>query len=145
MPNFNAMFKTEVGRLARREVRPDVLATKKAQAQHRRDIAALKREVAGLRRTVTFLEGRERQRLGTTPPPEAAQGVRFSPKWLKAHRSKLGLSAADYARMVGVSPLSVYNWESGKTKPQAKQIAAWAQIRGLGKREALKRLEMLGG
>jgi hypothetical protein len=55
MPNFNAMFKTEVGRLARREVRPDVQATKKAQAQHRRDIAALKREVAGLRLTVALL------------------------------------------------------------------------------------------
>jgi DNA-binding transcriptional regulator YiaG len=67
--------------------------------------------------------------------------VRFSGKSLKAHRAKLQLSAADYAALVGVSPLTIYNWEKGKTKPQAQQIKAWAAIRHLGKREAWKRLE----
>jgi len=46
---------------------------------------------------------------------------------------------------VGVSEQTVYNWEAGSSKPQAKQLAALVAVRGLGKREAVKRLEMMGG
>ena len=37
------------------------------------------------------------------------------------------------ARLLGVSALSVYKWESGKTRPRAKQIEAIAALRGMGK------------
>jgi DNA-binding transcriptional regulator YiaG len=143
LPNFNAVFKSEVTRLARKEVRALTQATRKAATQHRREIAALKRQVSDLLRRTGFLEGQEKRRLVKAPPRSAAEGVRFSPKWLKAHRAKLGISAADYAKLVGVSGLTIYNWESGKSKPREKQIAKWAVVRGLGKREALKRLEMV--
>jgi DNA-binding transcriptional regulator YiaG len=56
----------------------------------------------------------------------------------------VGLSASDYGRLVGVTPLTIYNWEKGKSKPRPKQLAAWGQIRGLGKREARRRLDLLG-
>ncbi|MEX0885217.1 MAG: helix-turn-helix transcriptional regulator [Phycisphaeraceae bacterium] len=79
------------------------------------------------------------------PPAEAAEQVRFSPKWLKAHRQKLGLSQEDYGNLAGVSGLTIYNWETGKTKPRQQQLAGWATIRGLGRREARKRLELLEG
>jgi hypothetical protein len=36
-----------------------------------------------------------------------------------------------------------YNWGSGKSKLRQEGLAAPASVRGLGKREALKRLEML--
>lgn len=144
MPNFNAVFKSEVARLARKEIRAAVGATKKATAQQRRDVAALKRRVHDLERQVAFLEGQEKKRLVVKPkaPPK---GTRFSPSWVKADRGRLGLSAKDYGRLVGVSALTVYSWESGKSKPREKQLAAWAAIRGLGKREALRRLEVLEG
>ena len=72
---------------------------------------------------------------------EAAEGVRFSGKWVKSHRNKLGLSAAHYSHLVGVSTMTIYNWERGHSRPRAKQLAAWAAIRGIGKREAWRRLE----
>jgi DNA-binding transcriptional regulator YiaG len=143
VPNFNAVFKSEVTRLARKEVRALTQATKKAAAQHRREIAALKRQVSDLLKRTGFLEGQEKQRLLKAPAKSAADGVRFSPKWAKSHRAKLGISAADYGRLVGVSGLTIYNWESGKSRPREKQIAKWAAIRGLGKREAMKRLDMI--
>ena len=59
---------------------------------------------------------------------------------LKTHRAKLGLSAKDYGTLVGVSGLTVYHWEAGKSKPRKKQLAALAAVRGMGKREALARL-----
>ena len=45
------------------------------------------------------------------------------------------------AKILGVSALSVYKWESGKTRPRARQIEAIASLRKMGKREALARLE----
>jgi transcriptional regulator with XRE-family HTH domain len=62
---------------------------------------------------------------------------------VRAQRERLGLSAADYAKLVGVSSLTIYNWEHGKTRPRAEQLAALVALRGIGKREALHRLELL--
>jgi len=145
MPNFNALFKAEVARLARKEIRAEVGATKKAAAQLRHDVAALKRQVAALERQVAFLEKQEGRRLTRAPAAKAPKGTRFSPVWVKADRKRLGLSAKDYGRLVGVSGLTIYNWEGGKSKPREKQLAAWAAVRGLGKREVLRRLAVLDG
>lgn len=65
---------------------------------------------------------------------------RFSAKGLKTHREQLGLSADSYGKLVGVSGLSIYNWEQEKARPRESSIAALASIRGLGKREAASRL-----
>ena len=47
----------------------------------------------------------------------------------------------DYAALIGVSALTVYNWEKGKTRPRAAQLEAWGAIKGLGKREAWQKLD----
>ena len=143
MPNFNAAFKAEVARLARKEMRTAIDGPKKAAAQLRHDVAALKRQVAALERQVSFLEKQEGRRLTETPASTAPKGTRFSPGWVKSDRKRLGLSAKDYGRLVGVSGLTIYNWESGKSKPRAKQLAAWAAVRGLGKRDVQRRLAVL--
>ncbi len=148
MPNVKEVLREEIQRLARKEIRAATDTLKKHVAEQRKTIASLKREVADLKRTQTFLEKREKRRLvkaQDAPAAEEAEGVRFSPKWVAADRSRLGLSAKDYATLVGVSMLTIYNWEKGKSKPRAPQLAAWAKVRGIGKREAMKRLELLGG
>ena len=144
MPNLGSILKDEIRRLARREIRSQVAATKRAAAHHRRDIAELKRLVKCLANRLAFLESQEKKRV-SKPIMEAPSGqVRFSARWLKAQRERLGLSAANYGRLVGVSGLTIYNWEGGKAKPRRGKIAVLAAMRGLGKREALKRLEMMG-
>lgn len=43
------------------------------------------------------------------------------------------MSAADYAKLVGVSPQTIYNWEKGKTRPRKEQIARLSLLSvGLG-------------
>jgi len=118
---------------------------RKATAQYRRDIASLKRQVDGQAKTIAFLQKQERRRLEKTPRVEETElsGTRYSAKGLRSHRNKLGLSARDYAALVGVSELTIYNWEQEKTRPRTKQLAALVTVRGIGKRDALKRLEML--
>ena len=59
MPNLQSVLKQEIQRLARKGVRYELEATKKAVAQHRRDIAELKRRNRTLERTVNYLQSRE--------------------------------------------------------------------------------------
>ena len=145
MPNIAAILKEEITRLARKEIKDQVGPLKKTVAEQRRTIAELKRKIATLERNQSFLQKQEKRRLSEAPKAEAAEGVRFSPKWVKADRKRLGLSAKDYGLLVGVSGLTIYNWESGKSKPRAKALAGWAEARGIGKREAIRRLELLEG
>ncbi|MHC4910578.1 MAG: helix-turn-helix domain-containing protein [Planctomycetota bacterium] len=143
MTNLATALRIEISRLARKEIKALTGSTKKAAAQHRRDIAELKRRVADLSKRVAFLESQERKRVSKHAPAEPAERARFSPRGVKAHRERLGISAADYALLVGVSALTIYNWESGKSKPRQQQLAALVAVRKLGKREAIKRLELL--
>ena len=143
MANLASALRDEITRLARKEIRQHVDPLKKTNAQLRRTVASLKSELADLQRTMRFLQTREKRRLEAPPQPDETKAVRFSPNWLKADRKRLGLSAEDYGRLVGVSSVTIYSWESGKSKPSAQRLAAWAEVRGIGKREARQRLELL--
>jgi len=145
MANLLSLLNERIRRVARREIRGQTQQTRRLTAQHRRDIAALKRQVADLARTVAFLEKQEQRRVASPPVPQEAKRVRFSARSVKAQRARLGLSAKDFGRLVGVSALTIYSWESGKSRPRARQLAGLAGVRHLGKREARQRLEMMGG
>jgi DNA-binding transcriptional regulator YiaG len=137
--NFAASLKTEVIRIARKELRVENQNLKKASAQYRGDIAALKRRVAELEKAVRTLA----RRLQYNEPAAAEDdGVkpRFSAQGLAAQRKRLGLSATDFGRLAGVSGQSIYHWEQGKAKPRAAQLLAIHAIRKIGKREAMERL-----
>lgn len=144
MSSLGSVLKAEISRLARREVSSGVEALRKQSAAHRRHIATLKRQVVALEKLVARL-GKENARALRASPPEGeeAQGVRFSAKGLKTLRTRFGFSAAEMGRLVGVSGQSVYNWENRKSVPRRSQVAALAQLRGLGKRAAVARLQEL--
>ncbi len=137
MPNIASVLKEEIARLARKEVRGETDGLKKHTAQFRTELAAIKRRLADLERQVARMQKR-----GTKAPvpEEAAGAVRFSAKGLHAHRERLGLSAGDMGRLIGVSAQTVYNWESGSTRPRGGQLAAIATVRKMGKREVAARL-----
>ena len=159
-------LKEEISRLARKEIRQQIAETVKSAARSERDIAELKRQIQALQQkpSATRTQDAPKQPAGKKAPSKKAaskkteakrQGgkaadeqsakqsarSRFSAEGLKAHRERLGLSADNYGRLIGVSGLSIYNWEGGKAKPRESSIAALASIRGIGKREAAKRVE----
>ena len=141
MPNIASVLKEEICRLAKKEVKAQVGKTQKAAAQYRRDIATLKRQMSQQEREIKLLKKQQGQ---PQVEEESDQNIRFSARSVKAQRQRIGLSAADYAKLVGVSPITIYNWESGKTKPQKAQLDALVAVRGIGKREAMKKLEEIG-
>jgi DNA-binding transcriptional regulator YiaG len=135
---------------SRTERRPSSNTTVKAPPKRRVDktrkprtaqeiVADLEARIAELRSRVAARKAKEKR---ATEP--RIKGPRFSPKWLASHREKIAVSAADYAALVGVSALTVYNWEKGKTKPRAKQLESLAKVRTLKKREAWKQLDAMG-
>ena len=145
MSNIATLLKAEISRISRREIRSQVQPLRKASAAYRREIAALKREVQNLQRQTRLLAK------STAKPAEAAAAkastppLRFVAKGLRSLRARLGLSAPDLARLLGVSDQSIYNWELKKTVPRREQLVAIATVRSLGRREALARLEAING
>ncbi len=140
MPNIAGVLKEEIRRLAKKEIKAQVGSTKQAVARYRSEIARLKRSLSQQEREIKLLKKQGGQPQTEEKPSES---VRFSARSVKAQRSRLGLSAADYGKLVGVSGLTIYNWEHDKARPRRAQLAALVAARGIGKREALKRLAEL--
>ena len=138
MSNLNLILKTEITRLARKEIKVAINPVRKANLASRKEIAELKRQVVLLQRGLKASSKPSKAYHEVTAV--SSSGTRFSPKGLKSQRGRLGLSAAEFGQLVGASGQSIYNWERGKTVPRASQQVALAAIRGLGKREAGKRL-----
>jgi len=137
-------LKDEIRRLARKEIREMVGSTKRAVAQYRLEIAGLKRQLGAQEKNVQQLKRRlAEQQPGAEVEEEPTAAVRFSARSVRAQRKRLRLSAADFGRLVGVSGLTVYNWESGRSRPRKAQFDALVAIRGIGKREARQRLQAL--
>jgi transcriptional regulator with XRE-family HTH domain len=133
-------MKDEISRLSRKAIRKEVLPLRRATATYRREIAALKRAVAALERRAKSLAKTAAPRNGA---PTVADGtpIRFVSKGLVSLRKRLGISAADLARLLGVSMQSIYNWEHKKATPRKEQVAAIAALRSIGKKDAQSRLQ----
>jgi DNA-binding transcriptional regulator YiaG len=152
MPNIASVFKAEITRLARKELRETSGGLKKAVAAQRSEIAGLKRRVQSLESIVRRLskssvvnEARPRPVAPSGEGEADATGLRFRAAGMAANRKRLGLSAADFGLLVGATGQSIYAWETGKTKPRPQALAAIAALRGIGKREVEAKLAQLKG
>lgn len=150
MANLASALKSEVTRLARKELRAETESLKKTVAAQRSDIAALKRRTSELEKALkalarTAVRQVSKARGSATSEEEGADAgqFRFRASGMASNRKRLGLSAEDFGLLVGASGQSVYLWESGKTKPRPQSLVAIAALRGIGKREVAGRLEAL--
>ncbi|HYP84137.1 helix-turn-helix transcriptional regulator [Variovorax sp.] len=140
MSNIASVLKNEIARVARREVRAEMETLKKASAQYRGAIAQLRREVADLQKQLRHAS----RRASAAAPAVRAAGKtdgndeggtprRFSAPRLAAHRAKLGISAAAYGKLVGMSGATIYLWEQGKSRPNAGQLERLATLRAMSR------------
>ena len=141
MSTFADQLKSEIARIAKKEVRAEIQALKKASAVYRGEIAALKRRIAGLEAQVKKLgKGAGRAKVVENAEEDSGAALRFRVAGFAALRKKLGISAADMGKLLGVSAQSVYHWETGKTKPRASQLAAISAVRKMGKKAVAAKL-----
>jgi DNA-binding transcriptional regulator YiaG len=155
MPNIATVFKAEITRLARKELRDESEALKRALASQRKEIASLKGRLKALEKLVQGLartpkparagQGASTSASGAEVESDSAEGLRFRPQGMASNRKRLGLSAADFALLVGTTGQSVYAWEAGKSRPKPEALKAIASLRHIGKREVTARLAELKG
>lgn len=139
MANIASFLKAEISRIARKEIRAETQTLKKASTQYRSDIAALKRRIAEQDRLIAKLRKSKAASVAVEPGKEGPQ-LRFRADGFASLRKKLGLSAADMGKLLGVSLQTIYHWEKGQSKPRASQLQGIAEVRKLGKRGAAARL-----
>lgn len=143
MTNIASLLKTEISRLARKEVRAETGSLKKSVSMYRADIAALKRRAQAMELELRRLRKAHAQAVPVKVQAKPSQNLRFTAKGLASQRRRLGLSASDVGLLVGASGQSIYNWEEGKAHPRAKHLPAIAALRTMGKKEASARLASL--
>lgn len=109
MPNIATVLKAGIARISRKEMKAETERLQAAVAQGRKDIIALKRQVAMLEKLVKQVT-KKVVKVSPAPVEKAepyAPKIRFSPARLAAHRQKLGLTANEFGAVVGVSGQSI--------------------------------------
>ena len=133
MSTFANQLKSEISRIARKELKSDTQGLKQASSRYRSEIAELKRRIASLESMVKQLSKRAAK--APAQPQEEETALRFRASGFASLRKKWGLSAHEMGHLLGVSAQSVYHWEAGKAKPRASQLQAIAKVRKMGKRQ----------
>jgi DNA-binding transcriptional regulator YiaG len=114
----------------------------------RRDVRRLRQAVRELRAQVAILRDAaarwadSQSSRGWQPgvSEDEARTARLSRGLIRKLRTRLGLSQAAVARLVGVSAAAVVQWEQGRATPTGKNRAALVGLRRLGKRQARRLL-----
>lgn len=139
MGSLITSLKSEITRVARKELKGELLSLRKIATAHRSEIAALKRQVKTIASELKAVQRASKpiaKDLTITDGQDKPSRIRFSAERFGALRSKLGLTQSEMAKVLGASALSVHKWESGAVQPRAAQMQKISSAMKLGKREA---------
>jgi DNA-binding transcriptional regulator YiaG len=136
MGKLEGIIKSEMVRLAKREMR-------KISAPLGKDVRLLKNTVSQLRKTVLNLErfaARQeselrKEKVQLEADPNEVKGSRFSPGLIRSLRKRLSITQRELAILAGVTVGAVHQWESGIFVPRAQKKGALVALRKLGRRE----------
>ena len=145
MPNVATVLREEILRLARKAVRDGTRKLSDDSATMKHDVADLKRRVTALERENRWLRSiadsyREQE---VAPNEEEVEKARITGRMVEKLRDKFNMTQAEFAMLVGVTPVTVLKWEhtDGKLSLRGGSKAALVELRKLTKREAQERLE----
>src|SRR5512136_254025 len=142
MGKLEATIKSEIVRLAKREIRKTLVPLG-------RDVRLLKSTVSQLRKAVLLLGrlvAQQQKELGKKKvpleaTPEEVKKSRFSPLLIRSLRKSLGISQKELAILVGVTVGAAHLWEKGKFEPKDEKKAVMVALRKLGRRDVRRLLE----
>jgi DNA-binding transcriptional regulator YiaG len=132
---IESMIKSEIQRLARREIRSTFLPMKREVRTMRLRLSGLIKGFTTLNRVAKEQVQRASEEFKLEASPEQIKIARFSPARIRALRIKKGLSQKALGMLVGVSLGTIVLWEKGKITPKAERKGALIALRKLGKRE----------
>lgn len=136
MTSLTKALRTEMRAAARGESKQAVEALRTELQAIRKSIALLERRLLTGVASAAGSGGMKGQGARAVAAGKKADGrrARFSPALMRKHREALGMSRKAYSRLLGVSSLSVYLWEAGRTRPRRQTVLAWQDLRKKGAR-----------
>jgi DNA-binding transcriptional regulator YiaG len=137
MVKIERIIKSEIMRLAKRELRPVFRPLKREMWQMRTKLSSLSKGIASLNRVTKELHLEEaKPKLEATP--EEIKASRLTPERIQGLRKKLSISQKELRIPIGASLGTVAMREKGKFKPKVDKKAVPAALRK--KREVKKLL-----
>jgi DNA-binding transcriptional regulator YiaG len=145
MSNVVKILKAEIGRISKREAKSATQGIGKSNTWLRKVVADLKKRVVQLERENKRLVSAMKKYHVESPQKvdvEEGKKARFTSKGIHSLRKKLRLSQADFGKLVGTTPHSVYLWEKkeGTLSLRDRTTAALLSIRGLTASDAKGKL-----
>ncbi len=141
MGKVESVIKTEIVRLARREMRQNFVPLNRDVRAMKSTLSQLRRAVAGLQRFVAQQEKvMKAQKTVLEAPPEEVKKARFSPRLMKTLRKRLGVTQREMATLAGVTVGAIYQWEKGIFEPRGDKKKVLVALRKLRRREARRLL-----
>ncbi len=134
--SFAVALRHEVRRQAVRELRKALVRVRLMQRQVRvlrEQAGAYRRKLAGVERRLGRLQ---RRGIRSFPAVGSGRGRRLTGDSIRTLRARLRMSRLRFARLVGVSPGSIFGWETGRTAPRRRSLARIVELRTMGVRAA---------
>ena len=142
MGKIEDVVRSEIVRLAKKQLRADVLPLTREVRELKRTVSRMNKTVAMLERIVARQQREmQQQKAQLQVSDDEVKRARFSPALIQKLRKRLGLTQSDMATLVGVSPATIGFWESGDTAPRDANRAALVALRKLGRRDAKQLIE----
>jgi DNA-binding transcriptional regulator YiaG len=147
MPKLAEVLRGEIIRISRREARVATAGIREAKIRLTKTVADLKRKIAKLQGENKCLVAAEKKRLAQKPhiTPETSRKARLTSKGIRRLRRKLGLSQANFAKLLGASTQTVHMWETkkGPLRLRGNTLASVLSAREMGARDAKRRIAEL--
>lgn len=134
-PSLAATLRSEIRRQSLVDVKKAQKRLRKLQKQMtelRRQAQAHTRILTGMRRRISNLRSGARQAGAAV----GRRGRQITPQGIRGLRDRLRMTREQFARLVGVSPGSIFGWESGRTFPRRGSLARLGELRKAGVRAA---------
>ena len=141
MGKLESTIKSEIQRLAKREIRSTFLPLRREVRGLRLKLSNLSKGITSLNRMTKELRLEEKAKPKLEATPEEVKASRLTPDRIRGLRKKLGISMRELGILTGTSLGAILSWEKGKFKPRGEKKAALVALRKLRKREVKKILE----
>jgi len=139
MGKLESTVKSEIQRLAKRQIRSTFIPLRREVRGLRLKVSTLSKGIISLNRLTKELHLEEgKPKLEATP--EEVKASRITPARIRGLRKKLGLSMRELSILTGTSLSAILSWEKGKFRPKGEKKAVLVGLRKLRKREVRKML-----
>jgi DNA-binding transcriptional regulator YiaG len=140
MGKIESIIKSEILRLAKRQLRTEFLPLRREVRGMRLKLSSLSKGFGVLDRQAKEQQQQEAKTRKIEASPEELKKARLTPQRIKKLRQKLGISQRELGILTKVNPLTVGFWEKGKFKPKPDKRAILVGLRKMRKRDVKKLL-----